>query len=120
MRAPPAIFAALDTPDLARALSLAKTLKGAVGGLKLGFEFFSAQGPAGIRAVAGIGLPLFLDLKLHDIPNTVAGAVRALLPLKPAFLTLHAAGGAAMMEAAADAARSGGHGRPKLLAVTVL
>jgi len=120
MRAPPAIFAALDTPDLSRAKALAFALKDAVAGLKLGLEFYSAQGPAGIRAMMHEGSALFLDLKLHDIPNTVAGAVRSLLPLRPALLTLHASGGAAMMRAAADAAREGGADRPKLLAVTVL
>ena len=63
---------------------------------------------------------MFLDLKLHDIPNTVAGAVRALLPLRPAMLTLHAAGGGAMVEAAREAAQEAGEARPLLLAVTVL
>src|SRR5690606_29787353 len=79
-----------------------------------------AQGPAGIAAVKESGLPLFLDLKFHDIPNTVAGAVRAVLPMAPALLTVHAAGGRAMLEAARDAAARAGDGRPKILAVTVL
>ncbi|MFC7332449.1 orotidine-5'-phosphate decarboxylase [Rhodocista pekingensis] len=119
------IFVALDTPEVAAARQLAGRLAGTVGGLKLGLEFFVACGPDGIRAVTeGTGLPLFLDLKFHDIPNTVAGAVRSAVPLRPAFLTVHASGGRAMLRAAADAAAEEaerlGVPRPKLLAVTVL
>ena len=87
-----------------------------VGGIKLGLEFFTAQGPRGVEAVAAIGLPIFLDLKLHDIPNTVAGAVRQVAQLGVAMLTLHAAGGRAMLEAASAAAPAG----LALLGVTVL
>lgn len=119
------LYCALDTAEVAEARALALRLAGAVGGLKLGLEFFVAQGPAGVSAVvADTGLPLFLDLKLHDIPNTVAGAVRAAVALQPAFLTLHAGGGPAMMraaaEAAAEAAARRGVARPRLLGVTVL
>jgi orotidine-5'-phosphate decarboxylase len=116
------VFVAIDTPDLARAQAAVRTLRGAVGGIKLGLEFFAANGPAGVRAVMdGVAdLPLFLDLKLHDIPNTVAGAVAAAAALKPRFLTVHAAGGPAMLRAAAQAAAAGGAGRPRLLGVTVL
>ncbi len=117
------IFVALDTPDLARAAGLARALGDSVGGLKIGKELFTAQGPDGVRAVAG-GERLFLDLKFHDIPNTVAGALRASLHLRPAIVNLHAAGGRAMMEAAAEAVREGAEDaavpRPLLLAVTVL
>lgn len=98
------IFAALDTTDLAAALVLGASLKGSVGGLKVGLEFFSSNGPAGVKAINGCGLPIFLDLKLHDIPNTVARAVTALAPLSPAMITVHTSGGAAMMKAAAAAA----------------
>lgn len=118
------VFCALDTTDMEAALRLARSVRGAVGGLKLGLEFFSARGRDGFAALAAAGLPIFLDLKLHDIPNTVAGAVRALTPLGPAFMTIHAQGGLAMMraarEAAAEAAAAAGVVRPKLLAVTVL
>jgi orotidine-5'-phosphate decarboxylase len=110
------IYAAIDTPDLAKAIALAKQIKGHVGGIKLGLEFFSANGRAGIRDMAALGMPIFLDLKLHDIPNTVAKAVQALRPLKPAILTVHAAGGLAMMEDAKAAAPEG----TKVVAVTVL
>jgi orotidine-5'-phosphate decarboxylase len=117
------VFVALDTPDMERAARLASALRGAVGGVKIGKEFFTAHGPDGVRAVAG-GERLFLDLKFHDIPNTVAGAVRAATHLRPFMLTLHAAGGPAMMQAAAEAAREAaedaGVPRPLLIAVTVL
>jgi orotidine-5'-phosphate decarboxylase len=84
--------------------------------VKLGLEFFSANGPAGVASVLELGLPVFLDLKLHDIPNTVAKAVEALGPLEPAVLTVHAAGGRAMLEAAKAAAGT----TTKVVAVTVL
>ena len=119
------LYCALDTSDLDTAVSFAGKLRGAVGGLKLGLEFFVANGPEGVRAVikAG-GLPLFLDLKFHDIPNTAAGAVRSAVALRPAFLTVHTSGGAAMMKAAAETAHSEaerlGIPRPRLLGVTVL
>lgn len=114
------IFCALDTVDEARATSLARGLRGSVGGMKLGMEFFYARGPQGYRAVAEAGLPVFLDLKLHDIPNTVAGGIRAVLPLRPAIVNVHAAGGLAMMRAAAGAAQEAGDERPLVIAVTVL
>ena len=114
------IFVALDTADLDRAQALAEGLKGHVGGVKLGKEFFTAQGPEGVRRITALGLPVFLDLKFHDIPATVAGAVTAALALKPFMLNVHASGGEAMMRAAADAAQAGGKDRPLLLAVTVL
>ncbi|MAU61582.1 MAG: orotidine-5'-phosphate decarboxylase [Parvibaculum sp.] len=114
------VFCALDTTDLGRAEKLARSLKGSVGGAKIGMEFFNAHGPQGYRAVAAAGLPIFLDLKLHDIPNTVAGGIRAILPLKPAIVNVHAAGGAAMMRAAADAAREAGSDRPLVIGVTML
>jgi orotidine-5'-phosphate decarboxylase len=112
------IIAALDTIDLGVAQNWARTLGTEVGMLKLGLAFFLAQGPAGVREVTRA--PVFLDLKLHDIPNTVAGAVSAVLPLGAAMLTLHAGGGSAMIAAARQAAEAAGAARPKLLAVTVL
>jgi len=114
------ILVALDTTDVDRAKALALTLKGHVGGIKIGKEFFTAHGPQGVREVAGDGQPLFLDLKFHDIPNTVAGAIRSALKLKPLILNVHAAGGVAMMKAAAEAVAEAGAGRPLLIAVTVL
>jgi orotidine-5'-phosphate decarboxylase len=114
------IFCAIDTPDLGKAEKLAAQLRGRVHGLKLGLEFFSALGAVGYKKIAAGGAPVFLDVKLHDIPNTVAGVVNSLLALKPVFLTLHASGGEAMMKAAAEAAAKAGASRPKLLGVTVL
>jgi orotidine-5'-phosphate decarboxylase len=110
------VFVALDTTDADQAKSVVERVRSHVGGVKLGLEYYSANGPAGVRAIAGLGLPVFLDLKLHDIPNTVAGAVSALRPLEPAILTVHAAGGRAMMEAAKAAAPAG----TKVIGVTVL
>lgn len=110
------IYVAIDTPDIAKAKDIAARVRNHVGGIKLGLEFFSAHGQAGIREMAALDLPVFLDLKLHDIPNTVAKAVQALHGLKPAILTVHAAGGLAMMEDAKAAAPSG----TKVVAVTVL
>ena len=112
------LIVALDTTDLTRAQAWAAATAPHVGLFKLGLEFFLANGAAGIRAIAG--RPVFLDLKLHDIPNTVAGGVRAVLDLRPAMLTIHAAGGAAMIEAARQAAETAGAERPMILAVTVL
>lgn len=118
------IFCALDSADLETVRSVAQAIAGAVDGLKLGLEFFTAQGPDGIREIAKLGLPIFLDVKLHDIPNTVAGAIRSLAPLAPYYLTLHAAGGEEMLRAARDTAREEAArlslAPPRLLAVTVL
>jgi len=110
------IYVAIDTPDLARAKSIATRVRHHVGGLKLGLEFFAAHGQSGVREMAEIGLPIFLDLKLHDIPNTVAKAVQALSPLEPAILTVHAAGGRAMLEDAKAAAPA----HTRVVAVTML
>jgi len=113
------IFCALDTTDLEWAVSLAHELRGHVGGVKLGMEFFYAHGRDGYGRVAEAGLPIFLDLKLHDIPNTVAGGLRGLAPLKPAIVNVHAGGGAAMMRAAADVAATAPDGLT-VIAVTIL
>ena len=114
------ILVALDTTDVDRAAALARELSGHVGGIKLGKEFFTANGPQGVRAVVSDAQPLFLDLKFHDIPNTVAGAVRSAMEMNPMMLNVHAAGGAAMMRAAAAAVAEAGAARPLLIAVTVL
>ncbi len=112
------ICVALDTPDLGRASALAHLLKTHVGFMKIGMEFFYAHGAKGYELVAAEGLPVFLDLKLHDIPNTVASAMGALMRLSPvpAIVNVHATGGYDMMRAARDAVA----GKAKLIAVTVL
>jgi orotidine-5'-phosphate decarboxylase len=121
---PTQIFLAIDTTEVATASAQAAATRGLVAGIKLGLEFFTAAGPAGVRTVTAGGVPLFLDLKLHDIPNTVAGAVRAVTPLRPALLTVHAGGGGAMLRAARDAAGEAaaktGSQRPHIVGVTVL
>ncbi len=112
------ICVAIDTPHLDKAVALAKALKPHVGWAKIGLEFFYAHGAAGYARVAETGLPIFLDLKLHDIPNTVASAMKALMRLTPTpgIVNLHASGGLDMMKAAAEAV----DGRSKLIAVTIL
>ena len=118
------VYVACDTPLLDDALSLIKKVQHHVGGVKLGLEFFCANGHHGVHEVAKLGLPIFLDLKLHDIPNTVAGAVRAIAPLAPSILTVHAGGGLAMMQAAREAAAENADKlkvkRPSIVGVTVL
>ncbi|MFN7397877.1 MAG: orotidine-5'-phosphate decarboxylase [Sandaracinobacter sp.] len=110
------VYVGLDTPDLDHAEGLARTVAPHVGGLKLGLEFFMANGPEGVRRMGRIGLPLFLDVKLHDIPNTVAGALKSLSVLDIAIVNVHAGGGLQMMQAAREACRPG----TRLIAVTVL
>ena len=110
------VYLALDLPQLDRALDLAHSVREHVGGLKLGLEFFCAHGHHGVHEVAKIGLPIFLDLKLHDIPNTVGAAMQAIHVLEPAIVTIHAAGGQAMMEDAKAAAGSA----TRVVAVTML
>lgn len=110
------IFVALDTPELDRAFALAHAVRDHAGGVKLGLEFYCAHGPDGVARIADLGLPVFLDLKFHDIPNTVAKAVAAIAPLAPAVLTVHASGGLAMLAAAKTAAPAA----TKVVGVTVL
>jgi orotidine-5'-phosphate decarboxylase len=110
------VYLALDLPQLDAAKALVQKVRGHIGGVKLGLEFFSAHGHHGVMEIAHLGLPIFLDLKLHDIPNTVAGAMQAIHVLEPAIVTVHATGGRAMMEDAKAAA--GEH--CKVVAVTML
>ncbi|MEZ5667834.1 MAG: orotidine-5'-phosphate decarboxylase [Alphaproteobacteria bacterium] len=119
------LYCAVDTGDMARARDLVAAVGRHVDGIKLGLEFYFAQGPDGARAIAeACGLPIFLDLKLHDIPNTVAGGMRSLRALAPHYVTIHAAGGRAMLRAACDMAAENAAATGKLatrvLGVTVL
>lgn len=109
------ICAALDVPDPAAAEKLASRLAGHVGLFKVGLELFVAHGRAAVEAVRKFGLPIFLDLKLHDIPQTVESAARAAAALGVEYVTVHASGGAEMIRAARRALP-----RTKLLAVTAL
>jgi len=111
------LIAAIDTADPERAAAMVRAVAPHCGLVKFGLEFFTANGPAGLAAAQDA--PVFLDLKFHDIPNTVAGAVRAILPLGVKMLTIHAGGGPAMVAAAVQAAASS-ETSPKILAVTVL
>jgi orotidine-5'-phosphate decarboxylase len=115
------IFAAIDTPDLDRALAWGHALAPICGGLKLGLEFLSAHGPQGFAQMLALGAPVFADVKFHDIPNTVAGAVRAMTRAGAAIINVHASGGGAMMKAARDAAAEAASGqRPLVIGVSVL
>lgn len=107
------IIVALDVPALDDAVALAGGIGDAVGAFKVGLELYSAEGPAAVRAIGGV--PVFLDLKLHDIPNTVASAVRALKPLGVSLVTVHSLGGRAMLEAANEAKSA-----ERILGVTIL
>jgi orotidine-5'-phosphate decarboxylase len=118
-RFPNPIFVALDTPDLPRALELAKAIRPHVGGLKVGLEFITALGPSAVREIVALGLPVFADVKFHDIPNTVAGAAREIARLGVTLFNIHASGGEAMMRAAKEAAASVDP-HVKVIGVTVL
>ena len=111
------LIVAFDVPDLSSALELDRRLGNEVGWVKIGLDLFTAEGPPVVTAFRERGRRVFLDLKLHDIPNTVAGAVKSASRLGVDLLTLHAEGGPAMMRAAV-AARA--NTRVSLLAVTVL
>lgn len=110
------VFVAIDTGDIDRAETLARAVAPHVGGLKLGLEFFMAQGPQGVRRMQGLGRPIFLDVKLHDIGNTVAGALKSLSSLDVAIINVHAAIGAKPMAEA----RAALNPATQLIAVTVL
>ena len=118
------ILCALDTISVDEACELSSTLGPYIGGVKLGLEFFGANGPQGFQEVAKTDQNIFLDLKLHDIPNTVAKAIHSLMPLKPTIMTIHTAGGPAMMKAATraatEAAQNVGCERPIIVGVTIL
>jgi len=110
------VFLALDVPQIEPAKALIGKVKAHIGGVKLGLEFFCAHGGHGVHEVAHLGLPIFLDLKFHDIPNTVASAMMAIHVYEPKIVTVHASGGRAMMEDAKAAAAEG----CKVVGVTTL
>lgn len=118
------ILVALDVDSAAKALSLADQLRGSVGGFKIGKQLFTAAGPDMVRELTSRGDRVFLDLKFHDIPNTVAGAVQSAVATGAWMVNVHASGGSAMMRAAAESAKKTaaalGRPQPLVIAVTVL
>tara|TARA_B100001564_G_C20630445_1_gene666897 strand:+ start:749 stop:1450 length:702 start_codon:yes stop_codon:yes gene_type:complete len=118
------VICAVDTTDIDYANTLCSKLSGHIGMIKIGLEFFTTHGPQGVEILAKCGIPIFLDLKLHDIPNTVAKTIKGLMQLDVALLTIHASGGFEMMSAAAQMAAQEserlGKPRPLVVGVTVL
>ncbi len=118
------IICAIDTPEVSDATAIAGDVRKHVGAVKLGLEFFTANGAAGVREITNLGVPLFLDLKFHDIPNTVAKAIAATAGMNMFMMTVHTTGGQAMLKAAIDAsdrvAQTTGKERPLVIGVTLL
>ena len=113
------LIVALDVPNAPDARRLSQTLGSSAGWFKVGKQLFTAEGPQLVRELTGAGRQVFLDLKFHDIPNTVSGAVRSAAALGAGMITVHASGGSAMLKAAVEAAASSAKS-PLVLAVTVL
>ena len=114
------IILALDTSSLEAAKLIALKLKDHIGGFKIGMEFFNSFGPDGIKIIQEFKIPIFLDLKLHDIPATVYKTVSTLLTLNPAIINIHASGGREMMNAAFRARKDSNNKNTKIIAVTIL
>ena len=113
------IIVAIDKNSETEAYELSKELRGHIGAVKLGLEYFDTYGPEGIIKIKNLDIPIFLDLKIHDIPQTVKKTIDTLATLKPAILNIHALGGKKMMEYALDAI-SRGSPETHLIAVTIL
>jgi orotidine-5'-phosphate decarboxylase len=120
----PSLICAIDTTDVSAASALATAVAPHVGAIKLGLEYFVANGAAGVRVFEHLGIPIFLDLKFHDIPNTVAKAIEATAGIHTFMMTVHTSGGRTMLQAAIDAsmrvAEVTGKARPYIVGVTTL
>lgn len=118
------IICAVDTTDVAHAEHITEQVRGHVGGIKLGLEYFTANGAAGVRKITDLKVPVFLDLKFHDIPNTVAKAIQATAGINTFMMTVHTSGGRAMLQRAIEAsdevAQLTGKERPMIIGVTIL
>ncbi len=118
------IICAIDTTDIEEADRLIGNIQNSIGAIKLGLEFFTANGASGVAQLAHHNMPVFLDLKFHDIPNTVAKAIKATAGINTFMMTVHTSGGRAMLQAAIDASMEvaylTGKARPLIIGVTVL
>lgn len=118
------IICAIDTADMMEAEELTASIRRQVGGIKLGLEYFTANGAKGVQHITDMKVPVFLDLKFHDIPNTVARAIRATAGINTFMLTVHTAGGRQMLkraiEASDEVAQLTGKERPLIVGVTIL
>tara|TARA_B100001989_G_C24473629_1_gene430568 strand:+ start:54 stop:761 length:708 start_codon:yes stop_codon:yes gene_type:complete len=114
------IILALDVNSLTKAQSIVSDLKNYIGGIKIGMEFFNSFGPEGVRDISKFDIPIFLDLKLHDIPITIYKTIKTLMELDIAIINVHASGGRDMLEAAVKARDESDNKSTKLIAVTVL
>ncbi|MDA9591803.1 orotidine-5'-phosphate decarboxylase [Pelagibacteraceae bacterium] len=113
------IYCAIDTSDIKQAIALIEKIRPFIGGLKLGLEFYTHCGIEGINKIKGLGLPMFIDLKLFDIPNTTKSALQGILASKPELTTLHISGGSEMLRGCVDI-RNSSKSETKLIGVTVL
>ena len=113
------IFCAIDTSDIETATNLVEKIKPHIGGIKLGLEFFTSCGISGCNRLKEFDLPLFIDLKLHDIPNTVSSALRGIFSLEPQYTTLHISGGSEMLRSSVDL-KNELQSKTNLLGVTIL
>lgn len=113
------IYCAIDTNNIEHALELIEKIKESVGGIKLGLEFYSHCGIEGINKIKELGLPIFIDLKLFDIPNTAKAALEGILNLEPKFTTLHISGGSGMIKECVNV-RNSNQSRTNLIGVTIL
>ena len=115
-----ALFCALDMKSIDQALSFTNIIKDYIDGIKMGMEAFYSMGIDGYLRLQDLNIPIFLDLKLHDIPNTVNSAIKSLIPLNPFMINVHISGGAVMLKEAVSAIHESKDNKPKIVGVTIL